>query len=678
MLVSGCATTSFIEVRDSSSSHFPMWNKKSSSNSDEPIISELTKQVLEKENLNTGFGFKRSRQIYHLENSYQKAPTANLAQSLAELHYDNGQKKELINKKQAQDSYFKSIVYSYQFFFDDQISNPDESVDDQMLHMRSLYNLSLEKYLRIVCKNKVPFVNRNFSIQNGNKSFSVSINPDEWTWKPNELDHFEFVSDYKVTGIQNTHKTTGLGVPLIAVRKSNVAEPEIEKHYARGISFPITAFMHVDSNSKSNLKSTECRLVLYDPHQKRAVNIDDKEVTLETDLTTPLAYFMQNSQMKGLDHLGLIRPDKAQSIAGIYMLRPYQEDKIPVLMIHGLWSSPQTWLEAYNDLQAMPDIQEKYQFWFYLYPSGKPFIETAADLREDLKEMRHKFDPNEENTRLDNMVLIGHSMGGLIAKAVTVESGDKYWNALSTVPLESLKASETNKNAIKRVLFFDSNPSINRVITVATPHKGSNYSNAPTRWLIRRVVTLPTKTLEITKNLITNNPKAFRDSKALTGRTSVDSLSPDSPILKILYDTEYSSQIKHHNIVGIIGLSTSNLTSSPSSIKAIEDKSDGVVSYESAHVENADSEIIVPANHSHVQKHKDTIAEIHRILVKHVEELGNKNGILQVRHKEETRLKTEDSPIYYQSHTLDSPEFHSSRPLHKLSSKQKPNTEIKF
>jgi pimeloyl-ACP methyl ester carboxylesterase len=669
LLVSGCVSTSFVEVRHKGNGFsFPF---QKNLNDDEPQISDLTKQIIEKENLNTGIAFKRSRQIQHLERSYQNSPSSSLAQSLAELHYVTGQKKEHLNKKQSQESYFKSLVYSYRFFFDDKIKSVEEPGDEQIYHMRKLYNKSLENYLRIVSKKKLPFMNRQFTVRNGNQSYTLTIDPSEWTWKPEELDHFEFVSDYKVNGIENIHKTTGLGVPLIAVRRPGTSNPEIEKHYARGISFPITAFMHLDADSGENSSNTQCRLVLYDPHQKRAVTIDDREVTLETDLTTPLAYFMQKSRLKGIDHLGLIRPDKAQKIAGIYMLRPFQKDKIPVLMIHGLWSSPQTWLEAYNDLQAIPEIDEKYQFWFYLYPSGKPFIETAADLREDLKEMRSQFDPNEDNPELDNMVMVGHSMGGLIAKAVTVESGDKYWDAISRVPLNEIKASENNKDAIKRVLFFDSNSSINRIITVATPHRGSQFSNGPSRWLIRRLVTLPSQTLQLSKSLLLNNPKAFRDSKALTGRTSIDSLAPDNPILKILRRTEYDDGIKHHNIVGVLGLPKSVAENSKSSLGS---KSDGVVSYDSAHDENAESELIVQANHSSVQKHKDTIKEIHRILMLHSQEVGQQGHILQVSNddlKDDEEIEKEESefPVIYQSQSLLKDDFRASRPLKRSANK---------
>ena len=73
---------------------------------------------------------------------------------------------------------------------------------------------------------------------------------------------------------------------------------------------------------------------------------------------------------------------------GLYMVQPYEPGKIPVLMVHGLWSSPMTWMEMFNDLRSQPEIRDHYQFWFYLYPTGQPFWLSAAQLRRDLAKVR--------------------------------------------------------------------------------------------------------------------------------------------------------------------------------------------------------------------------------------------------------------------------------------------------
>ena len=109
------------------------------------------------------------------------------------------------------------------------------------------------------------------------------------------------------------------------------------------------------------------------------------------------------------------------------MLEPYEPGKIPVLMVHGLWSSPMTWMEMFNDLRSVPEIRKHYQFWFYEYPTGQPFWVSAAQMRHDLAKLRDVLDPRHLEPALDQMVLVGHSMGGLVSRLQTVDSGDGYW-----------------------------------------------------------------------------------------------------------------------------------------------------------------------------------------------------------------------------------------------------------
>ena len=127
-------------------------------------------------------------------------------------------------------------------------------------------------------------------------------------------------------------------------------------------------------------------------------------------------------------------------IKGLYMVQPYEPGKIPVLFIHGMWSSPMTWMEMFNDLRSSPDIRQHYQFWFYLYPTGQPFWLSAAQLRRDLAETRQALDPQHREPALDQMVLVGHSMGGLVARLQTLKSGQDYWKLASRIPWEQVKA----------------------------------------------------------------------------------------------------------------------------------------------------------------------------------------------------------------------------------------------
>ena len=270
------------------------------------------------------------------------------------------------------------------------------------------------------------------------------------------------------------------------------------------------------------------------------------------------------------------------------MVQPYEPGKIPVLMVHGLWSTPMTWLEMFNDLRSQPEIRDRYQFWFYLYPTDQPFWLSAADLRRDLAKVREVLDPRHEEPALDQMVLIGHSMGGLVSRLQTVQSGDEFWNLVSREPLPQIKADPETRQKLAETFFFQPNPSIRRVVTIGTPYHGSTFSNQTTQWLLEKLIRLPQTIVDSQQKLFRDNPGAFPDRSLLRVETSIDSLAPSSPIFPVMLAERRPPWVQYHNIIGVV----------PKQwwLSKLAADGDGVVSRESAHVDDAVSEITVPAD----------------------------------------------------------------------------------
>src|SRR5262249_62330658 len=128
-------------------------------------------------------------------------------------------------------------------------------------------------------------------------------------------------------------------------------------------------------------------------HQPR-VGARPNELALEPDRTTPLAYMWSRTDLERYRWTGLLRPERALERANLLLIRPFEPDKIPVVMVHGLISSPLAWIPMLNELLRDPAIQANYQFLLYMYPTGVPIPIAAAGLRESLSQAKMMYDPD--------------------------------------------------------------------------------------------------------------------------------------------------------------------------------------------------------------------------------------------------------------------------------------------
>jgi len=105
------------------------------------------------------------------------------------------------------------------------------------------------------------------------------------------------------------------------------------------------------------------------------------------------------------------------------MRRPYERGKVPVVLIHGLWGRPQLWDRMVESLEADPALRRRYQFWTFRYASGDSIPFSAHLLRQSLRRARRCFDPAGTDAAFDRMVVVGHSLGGILAKMLVQRSG---------------------------------------------------------------------------------------------------------------------------------------------------------------------------------------------------------------------------------------------------------------
>ncbi|RCS42162.1 hypothetical protein DTL42_20240 [Bremerella cremea] len=584
-----------------------------------PKVTDRTRQSLRQLNLEKYADGDYARGLSELAQMIEKEPTADNMYSFAELSYIAATRADALGKNAtALELYAGSVSHAYYYLFESKDGARADGYDPRFRQACDIYNKSLEGSLRLVKLQGKLKQGETYRIKTPNQIFIISLDT-VGRWQNTEFQDFQFTSDYEVDGLKNQHRQYGLGVPLIAECKDNPPNAPGAEYFPPNLTFALTAFLEVthtpDIDSETKKHIHYCHIHLYDPLEQPEIEVKGKKVPLEADISTPLAYLLDSSSLGPayMATLGMLTPDAQKDERGIYMLEPYDPKKIPVMMVHGLWSSPMTWLEMFNDLRAQPEIRNNYQFWFYLYPTGQPFWISAAQFRSDLETMRNKLDPDRAAIALDQMVLVGHSMGGLVSRMQTIESQNNFWHIVSDRPPSELQGDPEDAEALRQVLFFHPNQSIRRVITMGTPHRGSNFANSTTRWLGQSLITLPSFVTGSSNRLIASNPGYFSNEELLQISTSVDSLAPDSPVLPALNNAPQAPWVKYHTVIGIVDPDTW--------LGYFSGRSDGVVKYESAHLDEAVSELVVTADHNSVHRTPQSVLEVRRILREHVLQL---------------------------------------------------------
>lgn len=610
--LAGCASNTWIANRGTSGVSF-VTPLHPFSSEELPRPSDRTMLLLRRYALAEDWQNDPSGLLAKLKDVVNREPTPDKIYSLSELAYLGGKRFEANDAQRALELYSAAVMHAYLYLFDERFKEQPNPYDPQFRGACDLYNNALEAAMRITHRQNGLVPGKSHTVRVANQTIEVVVVARGANWHPDDFERVEFVSDYELKGLQNHYHTYGLGVPLIAVRKSKTSDRPIERYYPKGLSFPVTAFLRMVPHQDGSPTHHVALLEFYDPLNATDLVLSGRRVPLETDLSTALAFALNQPELRDLDQptMGLLRPESTEHAQGLYMLEPYQPGKIPVLMVHGVWSSPITWMEMFNDLRSSPEVRDRFQFWFYLYPTAQPFWFSAAQLRADLAKMRQNIDPYHQEAALDQMVLVGHSMGGLVGALQTIDSGDEFWKIVSREPFQNLKASPELRESLAQTLFFQANPSIRQVIFIGTPHRGSAFANDTLRWVMSRAISLPKMFAGSSHQLHHDNPSFYTSGNLVDVTTSIDSLAPSCPIFPVMLRAPHAPTVHYHNINGRI----------PDTFLQRVSGGDGVVTLESAHLDGIDSEIVVPSEHQVLHRHPLTVLEVRRILLEHAASL---------------------------------------------------------
>lgn len=414
--------------------------------------------------------------------------------------------------------------------------------------------------------------------------------------------YFEFTSSdrYNFRGklVGERVRKQGLGAPMIVVGK-DLDYLEIDR-FAQGkhVYYGLTALI--------DFRGKDAEINLVDPLDRENVRMDGRTYPVAGDFQGPSALALAELEPRKRELLAMFKPQEFENASRLSRLQPFSPRKIPVIFIHGLSNSPATWAPLVEFLRGDPVIRDHYQFWFFAYPSGLPYPLVAASLRAQLAEIKKKY------PGLKDMVVVGHSMGGMVARLLITDSGMHLWDTYFTKPPSDMSLSPKSRKILTDSLIFKSVPNIARVVFVSASHRGSDKAIDFWGRLGASIIGKPLAEEEVYREAIPYvRPEVLARNK---GRfpNSIDLLDPDNLTVTEVNSLPTRRGVLYHSLIGDRGEGGFLDRTKPQS-------SDGIVPYWSSHMEGAVSERVIPSGHwSHL--HPLGMAEIKRVLLQHLDQ----------------------------------------------------------
>ncbi len=445
---------------------------------------------------------------------------------------------------------------------------------------------------------------RGLEIRRAGRTQWVPLARNGFVWSTPYFHSLKPVGEYRSNSPTRKHCRDGAGIPLVVTGCDQPDETLLAKRPIFAATLCMTRHSHKQISDDIQQQPVEIRLELYDPLRCDRTNSEIASQPIAKDLSAPLVYRLRDAPTDTI-LTGFINPFATATESRLHTIEPYQPGKIPVIFVHGLLSSAFSWVEMTNELQADPEFVKHYQIWVFEYPTGESFLFSAANLRKQLLYARQRFDPHYQDPQFANMILVGHSMGGLIGKLQITSSGDALWQSVSNRPLQDIVISDQSRAEIRRSFYFEPSSDIRRIIYIGTPHRGSQDATRLIGRIGSALVRESESRVQAHRAMISNNPGVF--SREVTRRipTSIDLLDPNSPMLLTLDRLPVSPGVPSHSI---IGNSCRSLLHGPS---------DGVVPVDSAHEPSATTEITVPDIHTKLNKNLASIDEVRCLLELH-------------------------------------------------------------
>jgi pimeloyl-ACP methyl ester carboxylesterase len=521
-----------------------------------------------------------------------------------------------------QEYYLAAAVYAYALLFPNGAADPLYPVDPRLRVAADLYNRGLTSGFASADRSVIELRGGTWALPFG--ELTVELDPKWLRWGDRRLVNFVPVAELEVRGLRERYRRPGIGAPLAAGTAAFIPDTKLRDFVGRATKVPVTALLRLDDPRRALAAGRITgALEIYDGYTNDVVEIDGESVPLEVEPSAAFASTLSESaiwdwELRGFlvgDLLkGFVVASKAgEARAQLLFMQPYRRGRIPVVFVHGTASGPGRWADMMNSLENDPWLRTRFQYWFFYYDTGNPITYSADVLRLSLRVIVEQLDPNGDDAALRQMVIIGHSQGGLLAKMTAIDSGTRLWDTVSQRPLDDLILRDETREQLRRTLFLQPLPFVRRVIFIATPHRGSYEAGS---WIAQQIAgfaSLPKGFVDVMKDLVTGNPSAVTLSLGGLPR-SINDMTPGKPFVQTLASIPVVPGVTTHSIIAVSG------------DHPLAEDDDGIVKYTSSHLDDVESELVIHSGHS-VQGHPLAIAEVRRILYLHGEEACRSAGV---------------------------------------------------
>lgn len=529
------------------------------------------------------------------------------------------------------DAWFEAARHAYAYLFFSSRRPSERMFEDRQTQVRDYYNHAVEQAITGLFHH---------SQQRHLKALEASVLPwNGWNlhtnlsgiWLPQDAQmprELIPASSLTFSGLRNIYRRDGFGAELVAVfptddplhRRASDEPLDIlpgrasEQPFQEAPYPALTALLRFEGTTQAEVLATrDIHVQMYDPYRFGKVLLAGEQVPLAANFTSGYGLWLARSgfsvqalrSLLGLDN-GLLRPQ-------IYLMQPYDPGRRVVLMLHGLASSPEAWINVANEVLGDETLRQNYQIWQVYYPTNAPLALNNRAIRDALQATFAHFDPQRLSAASQHTTVIGHSMGGVLARLLVSSTGGQIWDRL----LEDYQLQPGQLAALQQrmapVLNFEPLPSITDAIFIAAPHRGTAFANHRLARWAANLITLPFSMLEqvgdVTRVLAQLKPRPGKQG-LLRIPNSIDNLSDTDPFVRLASNLPLAPQLRYHSIIG----------DAEPALPLVE-SSDGIVPYASAHLPGAASELVIESGHS-VQEHPQAIIEIRRILHEQLQRTG--------------------------------------------------------